>query len=88
MRRDVLVTVLNAVSNSSRVPVSEAEVIAILETGDGPGHLVRALFGDCSYETLDRFGAAVGVPSSQIRGAYRVARERHAAANADMDQHS
>ena len=57
----------------------------MLATGDGPGHLVRALFGDCSFETLDRIGAEHGVSRSTIRTAYAHARATHAAANEEME---
>ena len=85
MTRDVFATVLNALSNASRTPVSKDDVLAILVTGDGPGNLVRALFGDCSLETLDRLGQATGFSRSRIKASYRNAKRLHAAANADMD---
>ncbi len=74
----------NAVANASRVPVSDDQILAILATGDGPGHLVRALFQDCTFETLDRLGAEHGVARSVIRRAYARARLVHAAINADL----
>ncbi len=85
MSQGVMATALNAVSNSSRTPVAEDEILAILATGDGPGHLVRALFGDCSFETLDRLGAAHGLARATIRAAYAHARARHAAFNTELE---
>ncbi len=35
-------------------------MMSVLETGDGPGSIVRALSGDCSLETLDRLAAESG----------------------------
>lgn len=86
MSRKIMAAALNAVSNSSRTPISDTDVIAILATGDGPGHLVRALFGDCSFETLDRLGAGHGIARSTIRSAYSYARRKHAAVNDDLEQ--
>ena len=82
---DSVAIALNALSNSSRGPVSEAEIVSILATGDGPGHLVRALFGDCAFETLDRLGAHAGLSRAEIRAAYAHAKRVHAAANADFE---
>jgi hypothetical protein len=75
----------NALANSSPTPVGKSELIAILATGDGPGHLVRALFEDCSLESLDRMAMEAGLTAAQIRAAYLVARVRHRARNADME---
>ena len=47
--------------------------------------LVRALFGDCGFETLDRLGAHAGLSRAKIRTAYAHAKRIHAAANADLD---
>lgn len=85
MPRDPFATALNAMSNASRQPAGRAEVVDILARGDGPGSLVRALFGDCSFETLERLGIAAGVPRTQILAAYANARRLHAAANAELD---
>ena len=82
---DAVAIASNALSNSSSAPVSEADVLSILTTGDGPGHLVRALFGDCAFETLDRIGAQAGLSRAGIRTAYAFAKRVHAAANADLE---
>lgn len=82
---DVFAIAVNALSNASRNPVSEADVRSILTTGDGPGHLVRALFGDCAFETLDRLGMRAGLSRAEIRKAYAFAKRVHAAANADLE---
>lgn len=86
MKRDVFATALNAMSNASRTPVSREDVVAILTTGDGPGNLVNALFSDCSLETLDRLGERIGLSRAKILESYGVAKRRHAAANADIDE--
>ena len=86
MIRGMMAAALSAVSNSSRTPVSEDQILAILATGDGPGHLVRALFGDCSFDTLDQLGAEHGIARATIRTAYEHARTTHAAANEGLDQ--
>ena len=85
MSRGIMAAAMNAVANSSRTPVSESQILAMLATGDGPGHLVRALFGDCSFETLDRLGAEHGVARATIRRAYAHARATHAAVNEDFE---
>ena len=76
----------HVVANASRAPVSDDQILAILATGDGPGHLVRALFQDCTFETLDRLGAEHGVARSVIRSACAHARRVHAAINADLER--
>ena len=85
MSRDRIATALNALANASREPVSEADLLSILSTGDGPGHLVRALFGACSFDTLDRLGAALGLSRDRGRQSYARAKARHGAANSDLD---
>jgi hypothetical protein len=75
----------NALANSSPTPVGKSELIAILATGDGPGHLMRAVFEDCSLESLDRMAMEADLTAAQIRAAYLVARARHRARNADME---
>lgn len=82
---DAVAIALNALSNVSRSPVTKADIVSILTTGDGPGHLVRALFDDCGFETLDRLGAQAGLSRAEIRTAYAYAKRVHAAANADLD---
>jgi hypothetical protein len=85
MKDDVFAIGANALANSGGGAVDKAGLIAILATGDGPGHLVRALFEDCSAETLDRMAMAAGLSSAQLRTAYRFAKARHGAANADIE---
>lgn len=85
MTNDVFLVGLNALENSSRVPVSRADVIKILKSGDGPGNLVRALFEDCSLEALDVMGAAIGLSPRQIRASYDIARRKHGAANPEFE---
>jgi hypothetical protein len=84
-KNDPLQIGANALANSSRTPVGKSDLIAILATGDGPGHLVRALFEDCSMESLDRMAMEAGLTAAQIRAAYLFARTRHQARNADME---
>lgn len=76
---------LNAISNASRVPISEAEAAQVLSTGDGHGSHVRALFGDCSAETLARLAMHVGVEPETLKEAYANAKSRHAASNEDLE---
>ena len=86
MTRDPMTTARNAVENSSRTPVADADILAMLATGEGPGHLVRALFEDCAFETLDRLGAAHGLSRATIESAYAVARRTHAAYNEGLEE--
>lgn len=88
MNNPAMQTALNAMANSSRTPVSEEILLQIVRTGDGPGHLVRALFGDCSAITLDRLGIALGLPLSHVRDAYSVAKRLHNASNSELDDRS
>ena len=76
---------LSAMANASRDAVDVADLLAILSSGDGPGHLVRALFGDCTLETLDRMSVAAGLSRASLHAAYATAKARHQAANAEID---
>jgi hypothetical protein len=82
---DPLLIGVSALANSSRTPIDRSEVLAILSTGDGPGHLVRALFEDCTLESLDRMAIGAGLTSAQVRAAYLIARTRHQARNSEME---
>ena len=84
MKNDPFAIARNAITNASRLNVTRAEIEAMLATGDGTPHQVRALFEGCSMETLERLAAQCGLSPSQLRAAMRVARARHAAANADF----
>lgn len=86
MTRSAVAIGLSAVSNSSNVDVTEETMMAVLRKGDGPGGIVRALFGDCSLETLDRLGAEIGMTRRDLDAAYATAKSRHAAANAEFDE--
>jgi hypothetical protein len=85
MEDDPLQIGVSALANSSRTPIDRSEVLAILTTGDGPGHLVRALFEDCTLESIDRMAIGAGLTGAQVRAAYLVARTRHQARNPDME---
>ena len=85
MSLDVIAVGLNAVSNSSRVDVTEAMMMSVLRTGDGQGGMVRALFGDCSLETLERLSATAGMSSWDLQTAYRIAKALHAAINSELE---
>jgi len=76
---------LNALSNASQTTIDRSDLIAILKTGDGPGHLVRALFEDCSFESLDRMAIMAALSRPGLRAAYGVASLRHGARNADFE---
>ncbi len=76
MNYSVVAIGLSAVSNASNVDVTEETIMAVLKTGDGPGGIVRALFGDCSLETLDRLGSRIRDDAS---GPLRLVRDREGA---------
>jgi hypothetical protein len=76
---------LNALANCSRTPVNERDVTSIITRGDGPGHLVRALFEDCSLETLQKISFEIGLSNEQLTQSYRIAKRVHHAANPDFD---
>ena len=84
--KPVLQIVANAVSNATSHVVSSRDIRNILATGDGPGNIVRALFSDCSAETLQRQAAAWEVPMPQLNAAYLKAKTEHKAANADFEK--
>jgi len=85
MSDEVFAIGARALANVGGGPIDKAGLIAILATGEGPGHSVRALSEDCSAEKLDRRAMAAGLSTAQIRAAYRFARVRHGAANADIE---
>ena len=86
MKRDVFQTGANALANCSRTPVEKADVIAILKSGDGPGHLVRALFEDCSLGSLDAMAAAAGMSPRDLRATYTLAHDKHGARNPEVEE--
>jgi hypothetical protein len=86
MATPAMTTGLNALANSSRAPVDEEMLLRIIETGDGPGHLVRALFEDCSLETLQRISLAAGIELSTLTKSYAAAKKLHGAANPEFDR--
>ena len=61
-------------------------MMSVLETGDGPGSIVRALSGDCSLETLDRLAAEIGMTRVGPLRSYATAKALHAAANAEFEE--
>jgi len=85
MKRDVFWIGLNALHNASEASISQNDLVNILKTGDGVPHLVRALFEDCSFESLDRMGAAAGLTSKQIVSAYLTAKVLHKVKNSDFE---
>ena len=85
MTQSVVAIGLSAVSNASNVDVTEETMVSILRTGDGPGGVVRALFGDCSLETLESLGAEIGMTRRDLDASYATAKALHAAANAELD---
>ena len=84
MKNDPFAAAYNAITNASRLDVTRAEIEALLKTGDGTPHHVRALFEGCPMETLERLAMECGLPPAGLRAALRVARAKHAAANADF----
>ena len=86
MNHSVVAIGLSAVSNASNVDVTEATMMSVLKTGDGPGSIVRALFGDCSLETLDRLAAEIGMTRRDLDASYATAKALHAAANAEFEE--
>lgn len=85
-RFDPAATVLSAIRNASRSPVSDQDLRRMLETGAGdPSHL-RALFGDVDLHTLLRLAALFAIDDRTLAGSYVVARRNVAAANAELDE--
>lgn len=72
----------NAMSNASRTPVTDEMIRDILLTGDGPGNLVRALFGDCPADVLIRLARDYDMSDVDLEAAYVRAQTVHKAANA------
>ena len=86
MTRNLVAIGLNAISNASKADVTEETLFSVLRTGNGSAAMVRALFGDCSLETLDGLAAEAGMTRSALEAAYATAKTLHAAANADFDE--
>ena len=83
---DFLQGIINAVENASQFPAGNAEIAAIIRTGDGAPSHVRAIFGDCPLPTLLNAAEHYGVSSKQLARAWLFARGCHKAANAEMDE--
>lgn len=75
----------NAMSNASRTPVTDDTIRDVLTTGDGPGNLVRALFGDCPADILIRLARDYDMTDADLEAAYRRAKTIHKAAHAEFD---
>lgn len=85
MTHDRFSTIRNAVSNASTRPVSDVEIGAVLATGAGAGHVVRAVFGDCALDVLLGAAEQAGLSNERLLAAYRTARSIHCAAHNDLD---
>ncbi len=80
-----MLAIKHAVENASNQPITEAEIIAVLQgAGGNPSH-VRAIFGDVSLQAIASVGASAGTDLATILDAYRAAREAVAAANPELD---
>ena len=77
---------LNALSNSSRSPVTEDDVVSILRTGVGPANLTRALFEDCSLSVLMEIALSLGMTQRDLIRSYRKAASRLAIVNEEIDE--
>ena len=86
MKRDPLQIGANALANSSRTLVDRSELVAILTMGDGQGHLVRALFEDCSLGVLMEIALSLGMTQRDLVQAYRNAKSRYPIVNEEIDE--
>ena len=82
MKYDPFAAAFNAITNGTDDPVSEADIIAMLRSGDGKPGMVRSLFEDCPLEVLERLAMHCGMSGTDLRASLRMARQKHAAANA------
>jgi hypothetical protein len=83
---DPFATALSAIKNGSTIPVSQADLPALLKTGEGEPSQVRALFGDVDFNTLRRMANILNIDGKTLARAYRAARLRTAAANPELDE--
>ena len=81
-----LLPLRHAIENASHHPVTDADIVALLQGAAGRGGQRRALFGDTSLQSLARAGASVGVPLPVILAAYAAARDTEAAVNPELDR--
>ena len=88
MKFDPFAIARNAVANSSNRPVSDVEIGTALATGTGAGHVVRAIFDDCSLETLLTMADEVKLSRKRLVEAYQTAKQTHAAINEAFEQTS
>ena len=83
--REPLALALSAIRNASTVPVEREMIVPLLRSGEGePSHL-GALFGDVPFAALARLAAETGVSSRELWDAYRLARQRSAARNPELE---
>lgn len=77
---------LNALSNSSRTPVTEDDVARLLRTGAGPGRLLSALFEDCSLSVLMDIALALGMTQRDLFQSYKNAKSRYPIVNEEINE--
>ena len=77
---------LSALSNSSRTPVTEDDVVNILRTGVGPANLTRALFEDCSLSVLMEIALSLGMTQRDLVHAYSNAKSCYPIVNEEIDE--
>ena len=61
------------------------EILNMLRTGSGQGRLVRALFEDCSRETLENIASYIGLTTTQLILAYKRAKTEYQVVNKELD---
>jgi hypothetical protein len=82
---DVFTTLAHAAENANAGQLPRTALIAILSTGTGQPSAVRAVFGDCPLETLERAAAFAGLAPGAVRRAYAVAKMKHHAHHAELE---
>ena len=77
---------LNALSNSSRTPVTEDDVAGLLRTGAGPANLLSALFEDCSLSVLMDIALSLGMTQGDLFNSYKNAKSRYPIINEEIEE--
>lgn len=83
--KDVFTALRHAAENVNAGTLAREQLVSILATGDGHPSAVRAVFGDCAIETLERAAIEAGISARTLQRAYIVARALHRAHSTELE---
>lgn len=79
-------TIVNAIENASRTPVTPDGIVSMLRDGRGHPSQLRTMFSDVSLQTLESVAASAGLDLQIVLRSYCTAKKTAAAANAELDR--